>query len=89
MPRLRRRGNDARDQDMSWAGCYALDLYCDNPNGEHKYGEFPHQYTAELGSECRSKARKAGWVFKRDGTCICPKCSGKGPAASARSAPTG
>lgn len=45
--------------------------------GEHSHGEFPHQFTDELGSQCRKMARQAGWVFKRDGTTVCPRCSGK------------
>lgn len=76
-----------------WIGCYSLDLYCDCAgttydyredgsgklidNNGHVYGEFPHQYTAELGAACRSLARKAGWILKRDGSAICPKCSNK------------
>lgn len=72
-----------------WAGCYALDLYCDKrkdnapgkaDDGVHSWDEFPHQYTGESGSECRSRARKAGWIIKNDGTAICPKCSGKTPS---------
>ncbi len=73
-----------------WAGMYGLDLYCDNANGAkdsldsalidehgHRYNEFPHQYTHELGSVCRAMARLAGWVVRKDGSAICPKCSGK------------
>lgn len=61
-----------------WAGMYGLDLYCDNEDApDHVYDEFPHQYTDELGSVCRAKARRAGWVIRKDGTAICPKCSGK------------
>ena len=63
------------------AGCYALDLYCDNsgpwPDGRHKYNEFPHQYTDELGSRCRQAARRDGWLLTRDGKAYCPKCSKK------------
>lgn len=74
-------------------GCYSLDLYCDkdqtgsfshNPKtGEHedKYGhvldEFPHNYTAELGSTCRARARADGWLLTRQDKAHCPKCSGK------------
>lgn len=78
-----------------WAGCYTLDLYCENfqnggllardagtldaktCDGVHGWFEFPHQYTGEYGAECRSRARKAGWIIKNDGTAICPRCSGK------------
>lgn len=68
---------------MSWAGCYSLDLYCDKqekwPDGVHGYNEFPHQFTAETGGDCRSQARKAGWLVggKSTSYAICPKCSGK------------
>lgn len=58
-------------------GCYSLDLYCDCENSEHEYQEFPHEFTDEYGSKCRSAARKKGWILKRDYTAICPKCSGK------------
>lgn len=70
-----------------WAGAYALDLYCDNEDPDrkgaltdkfgHMYNEFPHQFSAETGAECRKAARKKGWIIKSDGTAICPKCSGK------------
>lgn len=67
---------------MSWAGCYSLDLYCDKQSDAHAYGEFPHQYTSERGSEARATARRAGWIVRRDGSSICPKCSGKSLNAS-------
>lgn len=70
------------------AGGYALDLYCDSPKPwtasktnslidayGHRYNEFPHQYTAELGSQCRADAKKDGWKFTRDGRVLCPKCN--------------
>lgn len=59
------------------AGCYSLDLYCSNDSNKHKYKEFPHQYYDEYGSVCRARAKRDGWVFKRNGTHLCPKCSGK------------
>jgi hypothetical protein len=62
---------------MTWAGCYSLDLYCDNKSSAHGWNEFPHQYTDEIGSVCRSDARKDGWVINRNGSSVCPKCSGK------------
>lgn len=43
----------------------------------HIWSEFPHQYTAERGEDCRRKARKAGWILGNDGSAICPKCSKK------------
>lgn len=61
------------------AGCYSLDLYCENyaiNDGVHEYGEFPHVYTDEYGSRCRADARKDGWVLKlQEGKAICPKCT--------------
>jgi hypothetical protein len=70
---------------MSQVGCYTLDLYCDNENAEncgdgiHGYKEFPITFTHEKGSVCRSMARKDGWILGKDGSAICPKCSGKKP----------
>lgn len=43
----------------------------------HAWGEFPHQYTGESGSECRSRARRAGWTIGRNGSAVCPKCNAK------------
>jgi hypothetical protein len=75
------------------AACYTLDLYCSrvgvaeelSPNaikrklGEHKYNEFPHQYTDEFGATCRADARKHGWKFDMDtGTALCPSCTKAG-----------
>lgn len=65
-----------------YAGCYTLDLYCDNYdptvlgcNG-HTFDEFPHQFTHELGSRCRQNAKKAGWrVNYKTGAALCPKCN--------------
>jgi hypothetical protein len=55
-------------------GGYLLELYCDADNAAHEYKEFPHSYTAELGSTCRRRARKDGWRFMKDGRVFCPKC---------------
>jgi len=64
------------------AGCYSLHLYCDNydyasvTRGGHEFEEFPHEFTAELGSTCRADARKLGWKFNiRKGEATCPKCN--------------
>ena len=63
------------------AGGYELHLYCDNArttNGQpdivHRFNEFPHQYTHELGSVCRRNARADGWRLMPDGRALCPKC---------------
>lgn len=63
-------------------GCYTLDLYCDNegkfPDGIHEHKEFPRKFTDEHGSRCRKMAREEGWKLNlKDGTALCPKCSGK------------
>lgn len=68
---------------MGWAGCYTLDLYCDESgftgrDDVHAWGEFPHQFTAELGTRCRERARKAGWLI-RGSKAWCPKCNPKSP----------
>ena len=68
---------------MTILGFYTLYLYCDKvniPNGKvtdgiHMYDEFPYTYCSELCSECRSEARKDGWILKRNGDAICPKCN--------------
>lgn len=70
---------------MGLAGCYSLDLYCDNwkpgtVDDVHPWDYFPHQYVNELGTECRKKARQAGWYISRDErTVLCPLCNKKSP----------
>jgi hypothetical protein len=63
-------------------GCYSLHLYCDNYSqssvgrGEHAFLEFPHEFTAELGSTCRKEAKEMGWTFNRQkDIAVCPKCN--------------
>ena len=58
----------------AFAGCYSLHLYCKYLNSRHEFDEFPHEYTAEHGGECRKKARADGWIIHRDGLATCPKC---------------
>lgn len=65
-------------------GCYTLDLYCakqgEYDDGIHEYKEFPHEYTSELGTKARWKARRDGWILNlKTGVALCPKCSGKQP----------
>lgn len=72
------------------AGCYTLDLYCDTPDcpTNYKHGAYnPVEFTDELGSVCRRRARKAGWKLGSDGSCLCPKCNGRKPEP--RSEPKG
>lgn len=82
-----------------WVGCYCLDLYCENYTDTsqftqdaagrlvdavgHEFRGYPRQYTAETGTECRSRARKAGWLLRRDGTALCPLCRKKAAPSGA------
>lgn len=59
-------------------GAYTLELYCDNRETEHDWAKFPYEYVGERGTDCRRRARRDGWLFKRNGKVFCPKCSGKG-----------
>lgn len=65
---------------------YSLDLYCDgnmSPLGV-TYGDdfhrsngqltFPEQFFGESRSDCRTQARRRGWVFHRNGLVSCPAC---------------
>lgn len=68
------------------AGCYTLDLYCDNrsdPEAKCHRDPFPKVFLHERGAVCRRKARRAGWLLGRDQD-LCPKCSGKAPQAPYR-----
>lgn len=65
-------------------GGYTLDLYCDKESNQHEYDEFPDTYADEFGSTCRRRARESGWILKRNGTAICPKCSGRGKKSTVK-----
>lgn len=54
--------------------CYTLDAYCKYDNDEHDFEEFPHGFVGRDKSSCLREARRAGWVFHKDGTATCPKC---------------
>ena len=70
-------------------GSYTLHLYCDNEDrDQHRGGyydfdaceHFPIEYVADgpnSYSLVRKAAKKEGWLLKRDGTAICPKCNKK------------
>lgn len=62
------------EDPLPLAGGYTLHLYCDHTSDEHSFEEFPHQFYAETGAECRREARQTGWKINRDGTATCPKC---------------
>jgi len=66
---------------------YKLDLYCnkckDKKWPERRNGDGvtnPVSFHAD-GKDCYSRvrkfARKAGWILKKDGTAICPRCTSK------------
>ena len=55
-------------------GCYTLNCYCDHENPDHRWNEFPHQYTGQTEGQCKKQARSQGWRFHSDGTATCPKC---------------
>lgn len=71
------------------AGCYSLDLYCDNVDHKapawpdkrgHQWGEFPHQYTGEFGADCMARAKLAGWkINRKTGAALCPNCNPASP----------
>ena len=63
------------DNPNYMAAGYALHLYCKYRSDSHVFAEFPHEYTGELGSKCRTSARRAGWILHKDGTATCPKCA--------------
>jgi len=68
---------------------HTLQLYCDNTDvawvsyrhaakrGEHKLGEFPTDFYHYDQAVCRKLAKKAGWLFKRNGQTICPRCTNR------------
>lgn len=62
---------------MMEASGYSLDLYCDNGDVDHGFDAFPWQFTGSDRGCCTRKACHAGWLFKRDGRHLCPRCSGK------------
>ena len=54
-------------------GGYTLELYCDFCNRNY-FG--PDEFINELGSICRKKAKKYGWILKGN-KAKCPVCSKK------------
>lgn len=62
------------ENPLRFAGGYDLHLYCDHASDEHDLLEFPHEFYAETGAECRREAREKGWKINQDGTATCPKC---------------
>ena len=61
------------------ASGYSLHLYCDlrSEPSPHTWNEFPHEYGEETFGQAVKEARSDGWLFRRDGTHVCPKCSNK------------
>lgn len=70
-----------------WAGCYSLDLYCENQDMRenhswpdafgHAYRAFPVQLTGRTFTDTSRRARRLGWLIKKDGTAVCPLCAPK------------
>ncbi len=58
-------------------GCYKLTVYCDNDDGDHPYNYLPHIYRFHTYGRCKHWAQYDGWLFKKDGSHLCPLCSGK------------
>ena len=62
------------------AGCYSLDLYCEDAEGGPcpvPWNKFPDTFTGETWGQCVRQARRAGWRITRDRRAYCPECSGK------------
>lgn len=62
------------------ASGYTLDLYCDHPGHVYSHISQKFQYCSDSKncySEVRKMARNEGWILKKNGEVICPKCSGK------------
>jgi len=60
-------------------GCYTLNLYCDRKPCavSDRYDlDKMWEYTDEIGSVCRTAARKDGWIFHKNNTVSCPYCNG-------------
>lgn len=56
---------------------FTADLYCDHPAHGYRFvgasdGEYIHP---TLRAPAIAEARRDGWVFKRNGDVICPKCA--------------
>lgn len=72
-------------------GCYDMHLYCDAGNAEpgylddgksyedrlHGFEEGSGEFTGQTESGCKRSARRAGWVFAKDGRVFCYKHSGE------------
>ena len=69
------------ERPVQYAGCYSLDLYCDQPVTSHTWEQragFPSMFTGETFTECTRDARKIGWKIHLDTrTATCPTCRKK------------
>lgn len=68
------------DQPMYHAGGYVLHLYCKYEHPEELQDTLFAEYCTEgknAYSDARNLARKDGWILHKDGSCTCPKHSGK------------
>ncbi|MBD3732817.1 MAG: hypothetical protein IE934_08885 [Sphingopyxis sp.] len=60
-------------------GAYVMHFYCKYENPEHPWQMGGHYMEEPVEVETRGAAiaqmRRAGWIYHRDGTATCPKCS--------------
>lgn len=60
------------------AGCYTLDLYCDDPNHgarhPHRVSSLDAQYIGQTYADCKRQAKADGWKWVDDKN-ICKRCT--------------
>ena len=65
---------------LQYAGCYTLDLYCDQQRGAHTFADGSQgaprmsQYVGRNFHQCAKIARANGWRIHGDRTATCPEC---------------
>ena len=61
---------------LQYAGCYSLDLYCDNPNDQYEWKHIHSEtFTGESFTECVRKAKSKGWLIRtKNRTARCRIC---------------
>jgi len=61
-------------------GGYTLNLYCDGEaHGNGHFSEFAEFCDDSINCyrAVRKEARESGWILRKDGSALCPKCSNK------------